>query len=126
MSTKNSDRPDTGSPVTPVSKMSRIYAARAARLKAYRKRLEGQQALAAGREMPLATSSEQIPSDGWPRWMTVATCAEYIDRTPWAIRGLMKQGVIPFLKQGGTIYFDRFVIDHWMQGMYRPAKRRRS
>jgi integrase len=52
----------------------------------------------------------------WPRWMTTATCARYIDRTEAGIRGLVRRGAIPFVKRDGLVYFDRVVIDRWMMG----------
>jgi len=50
----------------------------------------------------------------WPRWMTTATCARYIDRTEAGIRGLVRRGAIPFVKRDGLVYFDRVLIDRWM------------
>jgi excisionase family DNA binding protein len=54
------------------------------------------------------------PEPEWPRWLTTKTVARYIDRSERGIRGLIQRGAIPFVKQGGTLYFDRFVIDRWM------------
>jgi hypothetical protein len=59
----------------------------------------------------------------WPRWMTTSTVARYIDRSESDIRGLMARGAIPFVKQGGLMYFDRFVIDKWMASWGRPQTR---
>lgn len=58
----------------------------------------------------------------WPRWMTTDTCAAYIDRTVRGIEGLVRRGLIPFVKQGGRVYFDRDAIDRWMMN----AGRRRA
>lgn len=61
----------------------------------------------------------------WPRWMTTPTCAAYIDRTIQGVQGLLKRGRIPFVKQGGRVYFDRFVIDDWMATAGQPKRRGR-
>lgn len=56
------------------------------------------------------------PSHVWPRWLTTATCARYIDRSPAGIRGLVARGTIPYVKREGLVYFDRLVLDRWMAG----------
>jgi hypothetical protein len=59
-------------------------------------------------------SSQQAPPN-WPRWLTVPTCARYIDRSETATRTLAARGNIPCVKQGDRLYFDRLLVDQWMQ-----------
>jgi len=61
----------------------------------------------------------------WPRWMTVPTLGEYIDRTEQAIRGLVKRGRVPFVISGGRVYFDRLKIDEWMENDWIWRRRKR-
>jgi hypothetical protein len=49
-----------------------------------------------------------------PRWLTVEACAQYLTRTPRAIREMAGRRQIPHVMRDGRIYFDRFVIDQWM------------
>lgn len=51
----------------------------------------------------------------WPRWMTTATVARYIDRTEAGVRGMLRRGAIPFVKRDGIIYFDQVEIDRWIR-----------
>lgn len=62
-----------------------------------------------------AGKAKRQDGDPWPRWMTVETCAAYIDRSIRGIEGLVRRGSIPFVKQGALIYFDRDRIDRWME-----------
>ena len=41
----------------------------------------------------------------YPRWMTVETCARYIDRTPQAVQSLVKRGRFQSLcaRAGGSL-----------------------
>lgn len=48
------------------------------------------------------------------RYMSVATCATYIGRTPKAVRNLVDRSQIPYLKVGRRVQFDRERIDNWM------------
>jgi hypothetical protein len=76
-----------------------------------------------GRRMPVENTRTTVNAqrtneqhDGpYPRWMTVETCARYIDRTPEAIQSLVKRGQIPVIVRAGRRQFDRYVIDEWMK-----------
>lgn len=51
------------------------------------------------------------------RYMSVRTCATYLDRTVKAIYHLVADGRIPYRKlPGGRIVFDRDAIDRWIAG----------
>ncbi len=51
------------------------------------------------------------------RYMSVRTCATYLDRTTKAIYHLIADGRIPYRKlPGGRIVFDRDAIDRWIAG----------
>ena len=67
--------------------------------------------------MPCIVMTGDDPEPTWPRWMTVATCGRYIDRTTSAVQKLVFRGKIPYVRTGdGRITFDRFVIDKWVAG----------
>ncbi len=50
------------------------------------------------------------------RWFTVDRAAEYLDRTPDAIRGLVKRGELTAYKPDGRLQLDREELDAWMRG----------
>ena len=50
------------------------------------------------------------------KWLTVDSAAEYIDRTPDAIRGLVKRGELTAHKPDGRLQLDREELDGWMRG----------
>jgi excisionase family DNA binding protein len=50
------------------------------------------------------------------RWLSVDRAAEYIDRTPDAIRGLVKRGQLTAYKPDGRLQLDREELDRWMRG----------
>ena len=50
------------------------------------------------------------------KWLTVDSAAEYIDRTPDAIRGLVKRGELTGYKPDGRLQLDREELDGWMRG----------
>ena len=50
------------------------------------------------------------------KWLTVDSAAEYIDRTPDAIRGLVKRGELTAYKPDGRLQLDRVELDTWMRG----------
>jgi excisionase family DNA binding protein len=50
------------------------------------------------------------------RWLTVEACAQYISRTPAAVRSLLARGAIPHHKPDGRILVDRDVVDAWVRG----------
>jgi excisionase family DNA binding protein len=72
----------------------------------------------------LSEALVNAPKQPWPRWMTTETCAAYIDRTVHGVRALVKRGSIPFVKQGGTLYFDRDAIDDWIATGWLRTRRR--
>lgn len=49
------------------------------------------------------------------RTMTVEECADYIRRTPEAVRTMVKRAHIPHMKIGRRVQFDREKIDRWME-----------
>lgn len=50
------------------------------------------------------------------RWLTVDRAAEYLGRTPEAIRGLVKRGELTTYKPDGRLQLDRQELDRWMRG----------
>jgi len=50
------------------------------------------------------------------RWLTVEHAAEYLGRTPEAIRGLVKRGELTAFKPDGRLQLDREELDRWMRG----------
>ncbi len=49
-----------------------------------------------------------------PRYMTVVECARFINRSPNAVRHLVKQAAIPCIRVGRRVQFDQRVIEGWM------------
>jgi excisionase family DNA binding protein len=50
------------------------------------------------------------------RWLTVDQAADYVGRTPQAIRGLVKRGELTPYKPDGRLQLDRHELDAWMRG----------
>ncbi len=50
------------------------------------------------------------------RWLRVDQTAEYLGRTPEAIRGLVKRGELTGYKPDGRLQLDRQELDKWMRG----------
>ena len=50
------------------------------------------------------------------RWLTVNRAAAYLDRTPEAVRGLVKRGELKAYKPDGRLQLDREELDQWMRG----------
>ncbi len=57
-----------------------------------------------------------------PRYMTVAQCATFINRSPKAVRGLVERQEIPCIRVGRRVQFDQRKVEGWM---LRNADRRR-
>ena len=49
------------------------------------------------------------------RYLDVAGAATYLGRTEHAIRHLVRQQAIPYIKKAGRVQFDRERLDRWMQ-----------
>jgi excisionase family DNA binding protein len=50
------------------------------------------------------------------RWLTVDQAADYIGRSPEAIRGLVKRRELTGYKPDGRLQLDRTELDQWMRG----------
>ena len=59
---------------------------------------------------------ERLDDTSDRRWLTVDQAADYIGRTPEAIRGLVKRGVLTGYKPDGRLQLDRTELDQWMRG----------
>jgi len=61
-------------------------------------------------------------------WLTVAQCAAYLNKSEQAVRGMLKRGVIPRKKLGGSVYIDRAALDEQirMSGTGYVGRRRRG
>ena len=55
------------------------------------------------------------------RYLTIEEAAQYLRRTPKAIRRLVERRKIPHLKTGRWITFDRETLDRWMKEQERVA-----
>jgi len=51
------------------------------------------------------------------RWLSVDSAAEHLDRTPEAIRGLVKRGELTAYKPDGRLQLDREELDRWVRGV---------
>ena len=58
---------------------------------------------------------ERVEHPSGRRWLTVDSAAEYLDRTPDAIRGLVKRGELTAYKPDGRLQLDRQELDRWMR-----------
>lgn len=56
---------------------------------------------------------EDAPMDA--RLMDIKQCARYLGRTENALRMMVKRKELPYGKQGVRVFFDRQVIDNWVQ-----------
>ena len=50
------------------------------------------------------------------RWLTVDQAADYIGRSPDAIRGLVKRRELTGYKPDGRLQLERTELDQWMRG----------
>jgi excisionase family DNA binding protein len=49
------------------------------------------------------------------RLLDVAAAAEYIGRTPSALRHLIAKGTIPCVRRDGRVQLDRQDLDNWLE-----------
>jgi len=59
---------------------------------------------------------ERLEGTSNRRWLTVDQAADYLGRTPEAIRGLVKRGELTAYKPDGRLQLDREELDAWMRG----------
>jgi excisionase family DNA binding protein len=59
---------------------------------------------------------ERLDDTSKQRWLTVDQAADYLGRTPEAIRGLVKRGELTGYRPDGRLQLDREQIDRWMRG----------
>ena len=59
---------------------------------------------------------ERLEDTSSRRWLTVDQAADYLGRTPEAIRGLVKRGELTGYKPDGRLQLDREELDRWMRG----------
>lgn len=59
---------------------------------------------------------ERLEDTSNRRWLTVDQAADYIGRTPEAIRGLVKRRELTGYKPDGRLQLDRTELDRWMWG----------
>jgi excisionase family DNA binding protein len=50
-----------------------------------------------------------------PRLLSVAAAANYISRTPNALRHLIANGTIPSIREGSRVHLDRADLDRWIE-----------
>jgi excisionase family DNA binding protein len=67
-------------------------------------------------ERVAAIVMERLQTSSDRRWLTVDQAADYIGRTPSAIRGLVKRGGLTPYKPDGRLQLDRLELDAWMRG----------
>jgi len=49
------------------------------------------------------------------RLYTIAEAAEYIGRSPWAVRSLIWSGKLPAVRDGKRIFIDVYDMDAWVE-----------
>jgi excisionase family DNA binding protein len=49
-----------------------------------------------------------------PRLLTVNQAAEYLGRTPKALRHMLAAGALPAVREGSRVHLDRTDLDHWL------------
>ena len=59
---------------------------------------------------------ERLEATSNRRWLTVDQAADYIGRSPEAIRGLVKRRDLTGYKPDGRLQLDRHELDTWMRG----------
>ena len=59
---------------------------------------------------------ERLEATSNRRWLTVDQAADYIGRSPEAIRGLVKRRELTGYKPDGRLQLDREELDRWMRG----------
>jgi excisionase family DNA binding protein len=59
---------------------------------------------------------ERLEDTSNRRWITVDQAADYIGRSPEAIRGLVKRRELTGYKPDGRLQLDREELDGWMRG----------
>lgn len=50
-----------------------------------------------------------------PRLLTIAQAADYLAATPWAVRRLIWQGALSYVKVGKRFTIQREVLDAWIE-----------
>jgi excisionase family DNA binding protein len=50
-----------------------------------------------------------------PRLMSVKQAAEYIGRSPKAVRHMIDSGKVPVVREGTRVHLDRVDLDHWVE-----------
>lgn len=50
----------------------------------------------------------------------VKPLAIYMDTTEWSIRNLLRKGMVPYIKIGRRIFFDKDEIDAWIKRNSQP------
>ena len=50
-----------------------------------------------------------------PRLLNVNEAAEYVGRTPKALRHMIASGVIPAIREGSRVHLDRADLDRWIE-----------
>jgi excisionase family DNA binding protein len=50
-----------------------------------------------------------------PRLLRVDEAAQYIGRTPKALRHLIASGAVPAVREGGRLHLDRGDLDRWIE-----------
>jgi len=59
---------------------------------------------------------ERLEDTSSRRWLTVDQAADYLGRTPEAVRGLVKRRELTSHKPDGRLQLDRQELDRWMRG----------
>jgi excisionase family DNA binding protein len=49
------------------------------------------------------------------RLLDVPAAAEYLSRTPSAIRHMIAKGILPAVRRDGRVYLDRHDLDTWVE-----------
>jgi excisionase family DNA binding protein len=49
------------------------------------------------------------------RLYTIAEAAEYLGRSPWAVRSMIWAGKLPAVKDGKRILVDVYDLDRWVE-----------
>jgi len=62
-----------------------------------------------------ARVATQLSKSEEPRLMTVDRAAEYIGRSPKALRHLIANGALPAVREGTRVHLDRADLDRWIE-----------
>jgi len=49
------------------------------------------------------------------RLYTVPQAAEYLGRSPWAVRSMIWSGKLPAVRDGKRVLVDVYDLDHWIE-----------